>query len=88
MTRMHYRTNLSAEYDGKSGYGLYADGMMEIDFSVTSTDTINDMAESLDDMARKSRESNEVAQRSVDIAHKGSQMVQQTMVGMDTILRR
>ena len=50
-----------------------------------ATDTINDMAESLDDMARKSRESNEVAQRSVDIAHKGSQMVQQTMVGMDTI---
>jgi len=50
-----------------------------------ATDTINDMAESLDDMASKSRESNEVAQRSVDIAHKGSQMVQQTMVGMDTI---
>ena len=34
MTRMHYRTNLSAEYDGKSGYGLYADGMMEIDDDV------------------------------------------------------
>ena len=50
-----------------------------------ATDTINVMAESFDGMARKSRESNEVAQRSVDIAHKGSQMVQQTMVGMDTI---
>ena len=34
MTRMHYRTNLSADYDGKSGYGLYADGMMEIDDDV------------------------------------------------------
>jgi len=30
-TRMHYRTNLSADYDGKSGYGIYADGMMELD---------------------------------------------------------
>jgi arylsulfatase len=33
-TRMHYRTNLSKEYDGKSGYGLYADGMMELDDDV------------------------------------------------------
>jgi arylsulfatase len=33
-TRMHYRTNLSPEYDGKSGYGLYADGMMEMDDDV------------------------------------------------------
>lgn len=49
------------------------------------TDTINDMAESFDGMARKSRDSNETAQRSVTIAHKGSQMVQQTIVGMDTI---
>jgi arylsulfatase len=30
-TRMHYRTNLSPEYEGKSGYGIYADGMMELD---------------------------------------------------------
>ena len=34
MTRMHYRTNLSDEYKGKSGYGLYADGMMELDEDV------------------------------------------------------
>ena len=34
MTRMHYRTNLSDEYEGKSGYGLYADGMMELDDDV------------------------------------------------------
>ena len=33
-TRMHYRTNLNDEYDGKSGYGLYADGMMELDDDV------------------------------------------------------
>lgn len=33
-TRMHYRTNLNDEYDGKSGYGLYADGMMEMDDDV------------------------------------------------------
>ena len=30
-TRMHYRTNLSPQYEGKSGYGVYADGMMELD---------------------------------------------------------
>lgn len=34
MTRMHYRTNLSKEYDGKTGYGLYADGMAEMDDDV------------------------------------------------------
>jgi arylsulfatase A-like enzyme len=33
-TRMHYRTNLSPEYDGKSGLGIYADGMMELDDDV------------------------------------------------------
>ncbi|WP_255463287.1 arylsulfatase [Microbulbifer sp. YPW1] len=33
-TRMHYRTNLSKEYQGKSGYGIYADGMMELDDDV------------------------------------------------------
>lgn len=30
-TRMHYRTNLPPEYEGKSGYGPYADGMMQMD---------------------------------------------------------
>jgi arylsulfatase len=33
-TRMHYRTNLSPKYLGRSGYGPYADGMMEMDDSV------------------------------------------------------
>ncbi|MBN8432070.1 arylsulfatase [Microbulbifer salipaludis] len=33
-TRMHYRTNLTREYLGKSGYGIYADGMMELDDDV------------------------------------------------------
>ncbi|WP_312315935.1 arylsulfatase [Stenotrophomonas sp.] len=33
-TRMHYRTNLSPEYEGRSGYGPYADGMMELDDTV------------------------------------------------------
>ena len=50
-----------------------------------ATDTINEMAESFDGMAERSRESSEVAQRSVAIAHSGSQMVQQTIQGMDTI---
>ncbi len=33
-TRMHYRTNLDKKYVGKSGYGIYADGMMELDDDV------------------------------------------------------
>ncbi len=33
-TRMHVWTHLSEEYEGKSGYGLYADGMMELDDGV------------------------------------------------------
>jgi arylsulfatase len=33
-TRMHYRTNLSEKYDGITGYGLYADGMKEMDDDV------------------------------------------------------
>ena len=50
-----------------------------------ATDTINQMARSFDGMAKRSSESSEVAQRSVAIAHNGSQMVQQTIRGMDTI---
>jgi arylsulfatase A-like enzyme len=30
-SRMHYRTNLKDESDGKTGYGIYADGMKEVD---------------------------------------------------------
>jgi hypothetical protein len=34
-TRMHYRTNLSKEYEGKSGTGsVYHDGMMKLDDDV------------------------------------------------------
>ncbi len=30
-TRMHYRTNLKKEIEGSTGYGIYADGMKEMD---------------------------------------------------------
>jgi len=33
-TRMHIWTRLSPKWEGKSGYGLYADGMMEHDYDV------------------------------------------------------
>ncbi|HVP32784.1 MAG TPA: arylsulfatase [Steroidobacteraceae bacterium] len=33
-TRMHVWTHLSPRWQGKSGYGLYADGMMELDWEV------------------------------------------------------
>jgi twitching motility protein PilJ len=49
------------------------------------TDTIKDMSESFEIMSERSRESSEVAQRSVTIANNGSNMVQQTIRGMDTI---
>ena len=49
------------------------------------TETINEMAESFDVMAERSRESSDVAQKSVTIANKGSNMAQQTIQGMDTI---
>ncbi len=43
-TRTHYRTNLSSKWDGKSGYGLYADAMMELDNVVgTLLKTIDDL---------------------------------------------
>ena len=43
-TRMHYRINLSEKYDGKSGYGPYADGMMELD------DTVGALLAELDEL--------------------------------------
>jgi len=43
-TRMHYRTNLSPEYEGKSGYGVYADGMMELD------DDVGELLDLLDEL--------------------------------------
>ena len=43
-TRMHYRTNLNDEYQGKSGFGLYADGMMELD------DDVGELLDHLDDL--------------------------------------
>ncbi|MDX1625174.1 MAG: methyl-accepting chemotaxis protein [Wenzhouxiangellaceae bacterium] len=51
----------------------------------TATDTINEMAKSFDDMARRSSESAEVAQNSVEIANRGADMVRQTIAGMDQI---
>lgn len=33
-TRMHYKTHLSDEWKNKTGYGLYADGMAELDHYV------------------------------------------------------
>ena len=33
-TRMHVWTRLAPKWEGKSGYGLYADGMMEHDYHV------------------------------------------------------
>lgn len=43
-TRMHVWTHLSEKYKGKSGYGLYADGMMELD------DGVGTLLKKLDDL--------------------------------------
>ncbi|AKS40747.1 methyl-accepting chemotaxis protein [Wenzhouxiangella marina] len=50
-----------------------------------ATDTINEMAQSFDDMAKRSSESADVAQNSVEIANRGADMVRQTISGMDNI---
>ena len=33
-SRMHYKTNLATKWNGKTGYGVYADGMAEMDSAV------------------------------------------------------
>lgn len=43
-TRMHYRTNLPPEYDGVTGYGLYADGMKQLD------DHVGELLDLLDEL--------------------------------------
>lgn len=43
-TRMHYQTHLNEEYDGATGYGLYADGMKEMD------DDVGELLGLLDDL--------------------------------------
>ena len=43
-TRMHVWTHLSKEYKGKSGFGMYADGMMELD------DGVGALLKKLDDL--------------------------------------
>ena len=43
-TRMHVFTRLSAKWENKSGYGLYADGMMELD------DVVGRLLKKLDDL--------------------------------------
>lgn len=50
-----------------------------------ASDTVNQMAQSFDDMAKRSSESAEVAQNSVQIANRGADMVRQTISGMDQI---
>ena len=43
-TRMHVFTRLSPKWENKSGYGLYADGMMELDYVVgTLLKKLNDL---------------------------------------------
>ena len=44
-TRMHVWTHLSPRWQNKSGYGLYADGMMELDHDV------GELLKKLDDLA-------------------------------------
>lgn len=43
-TRMHYKTNLSSKYNGITGYGVYADGLKEMD------DVVGELLTLLDDL--------------------------------------
>jgi len=50
-----------------------------------ATETVQEMAESFDSMAKRSSESSEMARKSVDIANTGGKKVRETINGMDTI---
>lgn len=50
-----------------------------------ATETVQKMAQSFDAMAKRSRESSDMARSSVDIAHMGGVKVRETINGMDTI---
>jgi len=50
-----------------------------------ATDIVKNMEQSFDRMAKRSHESSDVARRSVEIAHNGSEKVRETINGMDTI---
>jgi twitching motility protein PilJ len=50
-----------------------------------ATETVQQMAQSFDTMAKRSTESSKVARNSVDIAHTGGAKVRETINGMDTI---
>ncbi len=50
-----------------------------------TTKTIQQMAQSFDSMSRRSRQSSDVARKSVDIAQTGGEKVRETIDGMDTI---
>jgi twitching motility protein PilJ len=50
-----------------------------------ATETVQQMAQSFDTMAKRSTKSSEVARKSVDIAHTGGAKVRETINGMDTI---
>ena len=43
-TRMHYKTNLNEKYNGATGYGVYADGVKEMD------DVVGELLKLLDDL--------------------------------------
>lgn len=43
-TRTHYKTNLSKKYDGVTGYGVYADGIKEMD------DVVGELLKLLDEL--------------------------------------
>lgn len=51
----------------------------------SATETVKKMALSFDMMAKRSRDSSDVARRSVEIAHNGGEKVRETINGMDTI---
>jgi len=50
-----------------------------------ATETVQQMAQSFDTMAKRSTKSSKVARNSVDIAHTGGAKVRETINGMDTI---
>ncbi|MFK7731346.1 MAG: methyl-accepting chemotaxis protein [Pseudomonadales bacterium] len=75
----------SAELNQKSALGLaQASEKQAVEISGAST-AINEMAKTIDQVSSNAGESANVAERSVEIANSGGQLVRNTITGMDNI---
>ncbi len=75
----------SAETTRSSAASLAKAASEQAEQMDSATDDVRNIANAFDSMAKRSRDSSEVAHKSVEIAHSGAQKVRQTIAGMDLI---